>query len=174
MSGEQRTYSWQERSVSSKNAPKGQVWVAREMFSYTSDIPGFTSHLQAMAEGLDQAHYTEYDPEDHDEYSDPGHFVVGLRPITDEDRAVVDWQEQQAEKREREELVAARNALIDALQRWHIDEHGLPSMRVKRKLVELDVATRGSIRNTDWIDLDPADRNRLLGQILAEGGEHGS
>lgn len=111
----ERHYDWRERrfefsdSERGRRAPAGKVWSIREMFSYSTGIEEFTTHLKVMASGLEDAYFTTYDCDDscgwdqHDE-DDYGMFVVGLRPATDADKTASQRHAEQKEANERAEF----------------------------------------------------------------------
>lgn len=105
-SGE-REYQWTERRWHTHRAPAGQCWSVREMCSYTTALERFIPHLQAMAEGLERAYYSEcdYDADrSHDSDDDYGVFVIGLRPMTPEDKTEDMLRAERQEYEEREQL----------------------------------------------------------------------
>lgn len=100
-SAETAEYQWTERRFwTDSRTPTGMCWSLREMCSYTTDVESFTAHLQAMAEGLERADFTEWDSEaiDGEGY---GIFVRGLRPMTPEDKTYDDMERERKEEDER-------------------------------------------------------------------------
>lgn len=104
---------WKERGFwLGHGAPDGKAWCAREMFGYSVGIEKFTAHLLAMAEGLENAYFeTHYWNPDEDPiglYDDDddrhGMFVIGLRPVDDDDLTVAQREQRHREALEREQL----------------------------------------------------------------------
>lgn len=110
----QPEYAWKERHFWVEAAPAGTCWSMREPFSYSTGLPRFLEHVEAMAEGLDRAYVTFYDhrgdyPDDSCDW-----FVVGLRPLTPEDRTEAERRAEYEEQIEREQLAHLKEKYPDA------------------------------------------------------------
>lgn len=103
------TYEWAERRFYVDGAcPPGMCWSVREMFSYRNGLDHFIPHLQAMADGLERASFETYDYDERwsgtNDDDNFGMFVVGLRPMTDDDETAAQAAARRQEILEREQL----------------------------------------------------------------------
>ena len=119
MADEVETYEWKERRFyTGHGAPAGMCWSVREMFSYRSALEHFIPHLQAMAEGLERAHFETYDYDEQwsgtDDDDNFGMFVIGLRPMSDDDVTNAEAEARRREILEREQLARLKAKYPDA------------------------------------------------------------
>lgn len=102
-------YAWRERRFYTEGAPDGMCWSVREMESYGTNLDRFIPHLRAMARGLERASYETFDWVDdgytgYEDEDNQGHFVIGLRPLTEGDKSTDQLRAEDQERRDREHL----------------------------------------------------------------------
>jgi hypothetical protein len=104
------TYQWGERRFYRDwRCPENMVWSVREAFSYGNDLERFIPHLLAMADGLTNASFSDYDY-----YDDKnGVFVIGLRPATPDDMTEAQRRAEDKERRERAMLAELKERYPD-------------------------------------------------------------
>lgn len=112
-------YCWTERWLATDGQPEGMALVCREMVSYQTCMDRFIPHLQAMAEGLTEARFTEYDSHGADLGMVPddcyGIFVVGLRPLQPGEQTQAEVRRTTVEQLERDQLARLLAKYPDAV-----------------------------------------------------------